>query len=633
VFFATLAFAFAEPFFFIGYLISIALFGLYQAIFMANAGGAWDNAKKIVETELKQKGTPLHDATVVGDTVGDPFKDTSSVALNPIIKFTTLFGLLAVELARSRLGRMKFSASLLFVSWLGMASVAGAATPDLLGPEFRSPAYGIALRPPVNCDTAVTGADQIAEFDDDKNHWTLKIMRRSFPQPTPLSDYHDQFGQSHEGLMTLTVRQLRNEQLLKVVAEDVIHIGQGGKTAVGILAMRYDLDLEHRLRQEALIAANDQLYYVLELDTPGRQGADNGTEDPGERHAADAFNQMLDSVQLLDRRAIYRDQADRLIRTAGLLANMTPSYVQDRLIPEQYLLLQRDGRNVGYTYEVEETDDKAGRIAGTPVFRIDMRSVTTPRDGTDLQVQTRLTVTTDRKHELWENLAMVNVKPTAQNKTGTQTLFTEVGSSVQQVKVTAAPPGSGLEAPQAPAEQSPDLAGQPGLRMIPVWTLTVVRNESDAQNPDIKQDFPKFTQDLPVFYLPEALSHLLPRLVPYDEPKTYLFAVYVPDGDHGNPAVMMRYLDVLPAETVRLNGQTVLAVAIKDHVGLEGPTTTHYLSAESGRYLGSVTSVVGADGISSTEMVLPTDAAALRRIWPDCNLTRPDRIVDRAGVQ
>ena len=99
VFFVTLAFAFVEPYFFIGYLISIAIFGLYQAIFMANAGGAWDNAKKVVETELKMKGTDLHAATVVGDTVGDPFKDTSSVAMNPIIKFTTLFGLLAVELA------------------------------------------------------------------------------------------------------------------------------------------------------------------------------------------------------------------------------------------------------------------------------------------------------------------------------------------------------------------------------------------------------------------------------------------------------------------------------------------------------------------------------------------------------
>jgi len=101
IFFATLSFAFVEPFFFIGYLISIAIFGLYQAIFMANAGGAWDNAKKIVEVDLKAKGTALHDASIVGDTVGDPYKDTSSVALNPVIKFTTLFGLLAVELAVS----------------------------------------------------------------------------------------------------------------------------------------------------------------------------------------------------------------------------------------------------------------------------------------------------------------------------------------------------------------------------------------------------------------------------------------------------------------------------------------------------------------------------------------------------
>jgi len=99
VFFSTLAFACLEPFFFIGYLISIAIFGLYQAIFMANAGGAWDNAKKLVEVELKEKGSELHAACVVGDTVGDPFKDTSSVAMNPVIKFTTLFGLLAVELA------------------------------------------------------------------------------------------------------------------------------------------------------------------------------------------------------------------------------------------------------------------------------------------------------------------------------------------------------------------------------------------------------------------------------------------------------------------------------------------------------------------------------------------------------
>src|SRR5213596_151583 len=142
VFFSTLAFAFLEPYFFIGYLISIALFGLYQAVFMANAGGAWDNAKKIVETELKEKGSALHAATVVGDTVGDPFKDTSSVAMNPVIKFTTLFGLLAVELAVSLaiergtgltrvLAAVFFVLALVFVwrSFYGMRIKGGAAVP------------------------------------------------------------------------------------------------------------------------------------------------------------------------------------------------------------------------------------------------------------------------------------------------------------------------------------------------------------------------------------------------------------------------------------------------------------------------------------------------------------------------
>ena len=122
-FFATLAFAFLEPFFFIGYLISIALFGLFQALFMANAGGAWDNAKKVVEVELKEKGTPLHDACVVGDTVGDPFKDTSSVAMNPIIKFTTLFGLLAVELAEKMRESSKSTPLILSALFFGIALV------------------------------------------------------------------------------------------------------------------------------------------------------------------------------------------------------------------------------------------------------------------------------------------------------------------------------------------------------------------------------------------------------------------------------------------------------------------------------------------------------------------------------
>jgi K(+)-stimulated pyrophosphate-energized sodium pump len=123
VFCLALALPFFHPYFFIGYLIAIAFFGLFQAIFMANAGGAWDNAKKIVEVDLRQKGTDLHAATVVGDTVGDPFKDTSSVAMNPVIKFTTLFGLLAVEIAvtmtnqslKTGIGVFFFAVALIFV--------------------------------------------------------------------------------------------------------------------------------------------------------------------------------------------------------------------------------------------------------------------------------------------------------------------------------------------------------------------------------------------------------------------------------------------------------------------------------------------------------------------------------------
>jgi K(+)-stimulated pyrophosphate-energized sodium pump len=146
VFFSTLAFACLEPFFFIGYLISIALFGLYQALFMANAGGAWDNAKKVVEVDLKEKGTPLHAACVTGDTVGDPFKDTSSVAMHPVIKFTTLFGLLAVELAvelspntSSMLAAVFFVASAYFVyrSFYGMRIQSVSATQAVQAPKIE----------------------------------------------------------------------------------------------------------------------------------------------------------------------------------------------------------------------------------------------------------------------------------------------------------------------------------------------------------------------------------------------------------------------------------------------------------------------------------------------------------------
>jgi K(+)-stimulated pyrophosphate-energized sodium pump len=150
IFCITLAFACFDPTFFAAYLVSIAIFGLFQAMFMANAGGAWDNAKKVVEVELRQKGTPLHAATVVGDTVGDPYKDTSSVALNPIIKFTTLFGLLAVEIAvgapekAQMAGVVFFMIALVFVwrSFYKMRIVESAVQTDVAATPLKAAGNG-----------------------------------------------------------------------------------------------------------------------------------------------------------------------------------------------------------------------------------------------------------------------------------------------------------------------------------------------------------------------------------------------------------------------------------------------------------------------------------------------------------
>ena len=173
IFFATLSFAFVEPYFFIGYLISIAIFGLYQAIFMANAGGAWDNAKKIVEVDLKAKGTDLHDASIVGDTVGDPYKDTSSVALNPVIKFTTLFGLLAVQLAVSLNGQglgvlVKVLAAVMFLvsAYFVWRSFYGMRIPgnleDATRPASSQDVDGMMLPSPETMVTAVPAPEPVA---------------------------------------------------------------------------------------------------------------------------------------------------------------------------------------------------------------------------------------------------------------------------------------------------------------------------------------------------------------------------------------------------------------------------------------------------------------------------------------
>ena len=245
---------------------------------------------------------------------------------------------------------------------------------------------------------------------------------------------------------------------------------------------------------------SDELYYSVDLISLARADADTGGENPEERAAADAFNQVIDSVQLLDRSAIYQDQADRLIRTRGLLANWTPAFLSLRLNGQGYYRLVRDGQDIGYVYDVEAYDDGAGRIGGVPVVRILQRSDSQPTPGTVVDAQSRLVCTVDLKHEDWVNTVIFSVStpdaPAAvfngqpqDKKAPTLTEVSEIGVSDQRSKaVPICALGGDILGPVNTNE--PTI--QPGLRMSETWMLSVMRSTADALHPSIKHDLPAF---------------------------------------------------------------------------------------------------------------------------------------------
>jgi hypothetical protein len=510
--------------------------------------------------------------------------------------------------------------------FVALVAAAPSSQPVLLGDEFVSDTSGIALRPPVNCDQEVTNVpDQIVEFDDANLLWTLKVTRRSLESPVPLTDVTDADGNKQQGLLELSVKQLKDQPVSQVVSQHIMQIGPDSQTFVGVLTMRYDHNLKRRLRQEAIVAATDRLYYFIDLESPARQSADDTAEDLGERQAMDAFSAVVNSVRLLNAANIYNDQADRLLRTRNLIFNWKPAYLKAHVIPQQYFLVVRDGKNFGYSFETEEFDDKAGAIAKIPIVRVSMRSETFPRPDTDVQLQSRLTSTTNLGHEDWENLATTITSPTPEKKLGTHSLFSEIGTSLKTTKIRPVIHPADRGAPIPPGQQGKNT--EPDWVTRESWTLTVIRRGVDLDNPDIKQDLPQYKTDLPAFYVPQALSHMIPHLLPFRQARTYLFATYVPNGDNGSPAVMLRYMDVLPPAEVTFNGKSIVAVPVHDRLGVDGPVQTHYLDSDDGSYLGTLTTIKTKDG-QSTEIVVPTDAATLRKIWPLCNLTPPDRIVE-----
>jgi hypothetical protein len=515
----------------------------------------------------------------------------------------------------------RFITTCIFVAALGWFSavVAGAADApaaggdtsaekgDLVGPLFESPSGGIAFRPPVDCEQVTTGTpDEVATFVNDKTHWVLRCSSATLTRPVPLASHEDPFHQTkQEGMLELTLAKLKEQQPgAEILRSDILHVGKDGEISVGMIALRYSLGTDRRLTQQAIVAATDKLYYVLDLTSPARPvslAAD--VEDPEERAAVETFSKVVDSLLLVDRGKIFDDQVARLIRTRALFVQWnSPHYLESRLVPEQWLRLLRDGKDIGYTYIVQELDTKE-QIAGQDQIRIGIRSHTVPIEGMTVDAETWQSVTLDRKREYWTSIAIRKGKDEGSLR--------EIGIGEQMLKPVALPQPKDSVMQVAPDNNM----GQRGIELKERHTLTVKRIARQATGEP-------FVQEPPAWYIPQAIGQLLPQILDLKQQKTYMFATYISEP---RPAIANRYIDVGPIEEVTLNGKKVTGVGVRDHIGLEGPVTTHYMDPISNQYLGSICKYVGPKKQEFLLVVVPTDADTLKKIWENADLSRPER--------
>lgn len=453
-----------------------------------------------------------------------------------------------------------------------------------LGPAYESRAAGIALRPPAGSkEIHRASPEEIVEFINDEKAWSLKVSRVTLSQPLPLTKFFQNTVQ-RPGVLELTAENVRRENPnAEMLRHDVTN---AGSNQVGLLAYRAPVGNQRRLFQQALIQSTEQQYYVLAFTSRGApKGTDDSAPDPLEKEAVDVFNAVLDTVQLLDRSDIRQDQDQRLFRTRAFYVNLSEAKVKKALLPEQYLRLLRDGKDIGYTYAVEEVTKQGGNVG----VRVGVRSRTVPDKGLQVDAESWLFSSLDRRHETFTNVAAVGDGTTRTDYS------TEVGYSDVEVSRKV-----DKDAPPDPKNPK-----QPAVVTSEDHTLSVTRSTKTRNAPPV-------TRPLPPWYLPQAFGHLLPRLLPTLEPKGYLFATYVSDQQE----VMSRYVDIGRETEVALGGTTHRAIPIKDRIGIEGSVTTHYVTPD-GRYLGSVNE-------DSKITILPSDADAIRKIWSNANLTRPD---------
>ena len=510
------------------------------------------------------------------------------------------------------------------------ASLSPGAT-NRLAKRFESAAAGISFGAPADPNAKearpnTPGTDELVTYTNEPQRWVIKVARLNFAEGVAMT-YHKKTdnGPDVNGLFQETIDNLKRDTPgFEVLREEILHTGP---LDIGLIAGRFNAGTEHNVAQIALVRQTPldnkvdaaRLYYTFsltvaapKLDPSKPDGGDVGellAADPNVRAAVETFNQMIDSIELLDQTAIREDQNQRLFRTRTLYVNLTRSRLEQALVPEQWLRLLKDGKDIGYSYVVEQVGrdlprggHKAAQLTGgQDGVLIGVRTRTVPETGVRVDGETWMWTSFDRKHEKWSTASVIDNPATGKELVG------DSGSSDTNTRLVR---DERLQAGEqiAPGKVDPS---QPPVRQAEVMSLNVThfeRNRSEAP----------IVRDLPPFYLTQAIAHLLPRLVARGGPKTYLFAAY----NGGERQVMLRYIDVEAEQTVELGGKRVPAIAVKDKWGMQGSVTTHYVSPKDGKYLGSVSPQSGIT-------ILPTDAATLERLWKDVNLTPPGAVDER----
>lgn len=511
----------------------------------------------------------------------------------------------------------------------GRPDAPGAGAADLLGEPFRSVGLGLTLRPTKGMvPVRRVGSSDVIEFIDERQGWVLKVSKTRTPEPVALMSWRDRQGVAHVGLLETTLREVAASiGKHEVLRKELLNIGARD---VGVLAVRYNQGLQTWLTQQAIIQATPRpgadlaestMYHLIALKTPvqapkgGAGGADAAKAaafSPDERAAAEAFRQVIDSVEFLDLSALRAEQEQRLFATRNLLVNIQPDVLRSALVPQQWLRIIRDGKDVGYTYVIEESaagipaplnadDRKAGKARpdiepGDGVL-VGMRSWVLPADAAaEVESEQWMYVSPDLRHEDWSQLSVVRAR---QSQAG-------AGAAGADVK---------------PAENADPVLdhrtefGSSDRRRVrggaDEYTLNVT-HVAKRENPK------PVARMLPPMYLPRALGHILPRIVPRNRPKQYMFYSYVSERQE----LIARYIDVLPEARVNFRGELIRAVPVQDRLELEGSVTTHYVSP-NGQYLGS-------ENKEQKLLILPTDEKTLLELWKDAKLTDPEGI-DRQG--